>query len=165
MAAHVACADAQAIPIYWPNEQWLVDDAVGVGFTVPDDWILRRATTGLIASGPEGAPTYYSTLTVQTLRPPPEATLASLLDAGYTSDAITNVAILTTKACVTGDALALCYDITFDVFDEHRHRVGALINAVPYVVDVSYLAPAGELDEHLDVFERAMETLYIEPSG
>jgi hypothetical protein len=163
--ALVACARGEAAPVSWPEERWLVDDDVGIGFAVPADWTLERAPTGLVASGPEGTPTYYTTLTLQTLDPPLEVPLASLLDTGYTNDAITNIDVLATRACVAGDALALCYDITFDVFDEHRHRVGALINAVPYVVDVSYLTPAAELDDTVAVFERALETLYIEPAG
>lgn len=149
----------------WPQEGWLVHEEAGVAVAVPPNWHTTRATTGVVAGGEEGSPAYYTTLTIQALRPGEKARFAELLRAAYEHPAIGDSMPPTYSPCVAGDTLGLCYAVSFTLFAEPRRRLGVLLDLAPYVVDVSFTAPAADYADHVDVFERALMTLYVEPAG
>ncbi len=149
----------------WLPEGWLLHEEAGVAVAVPPNWHTQRATTGVVAGGEEGSPAYYTTLAIQAVRPAPNARFADILRAAYEHPAIGDSMPPRYEPCVAGDVLGLCYSIEMTVFAEPRRRLGVLLDLAPYVVDVSFTAPAADYADHVDVFERALATLYVEPAG
>ena len=149
----------------WLQEGWLVHEEAGVSVAVPPNWHTTRATTGVVAGGDEGTPAYYTTLSIQALRPSDKTRFAEILRAAYEHPAIGDSMPPTYAPCVAGDMLGLCYAVSFTVFAEPRHRLGVLLDLAPYVIDVSFTAPAAAYADHVDVFERALATLYVEPAS
>lgn len=163
--AALPCCTQDATAVHWPQEAWLLHDDAGVAVAVPSTWVTSRGASGVLAGGAEGAPDYFFSVAIQAIRPPPKARMEQVLDAAYAHPSVGYNMPPVTTPCIAGDALGLCYSVSFAVFDEPRRRVGVLIDLAPYVVDVSMVGPAAELEEHLEVFERAFMSLYIEPAG
>lgn len=151
--------------MHWPLEGWLLHEEAGVAVTVPPNWYTVRATTGVVAGGEEGSPAYYTTLAIQVIRPAQKARFADILRSAYELPAINDSMPPHYEPCVAGDVLGLCYAVEMTVFAEPRRRLGVLLDLEPYVVDVSFTAPASDYADHVDVFERALDTLYVEPTG
>jgi hypothetical protein len=162
--AVLGCAPRGPAPS-WPHEGTLLHEEAGVAIAVPPNWLTTRSTTGMVAGGEPGTPAYYTTLSIQALRPPAKATFAELLRAAYEHPAITDNYPAAMVPCVADDALGACYAVSFTLFAEPRRRVGVLIDLGSYVVDVAFTAPAADFADHVDVFERVLATLTIEPAG
>lgn len=178
-------------PLSWQQEGWLVHEEAGVAVAMPVNWHATRATTGVVAGGDEGSPDYYTTLAIQAVRPSATARISDILRTAYEHPSIGDsllpvtprLARPTTEGagqgrgagvgetpnelvpCVAGDTLGVCYAVSFTVFAEPRRRLGVLLDLAPYVVDVSFTAPSASFPDHVDVFERALATLYVEPAS
>lgn len=144
-------------------ERWIVHDILQVGWAVPADWIEKPATTGLVLSGPEDAPSYYTTLSLQVVQPGLDATFDEILAAAYDNHVLEAVSFAPALVTAAGDALARWYRVDFVAFDDARRRVGVLVDDPPYVIDLSYVAPVEAFASEIGVFERALQTFYREP--
>lgn len=161
--ALVACGEDDARSPTPLHERWIVHDVLGLGFAVPEGWVDKEATTGLVVSGPETDTSYYTALALQTVQPGPDATFDEILAAAYDNNLMEAVAFAPGQVALAAEGLARWYRVDFVAFDEPRSRVGVLIDDPPYVVDLSYVAPTPLFPDALDVFERALATLYGVP--
>ncbi|MBC7793692.1 MAG: hypothetical protein H7Z43_08280 [Clostridia bacterium] len=158
-----ACTRGEVTPPAATPERWVLHDVLAIGFAVPDTWIDKRATTGLVVSGPESETSYYTTISLQVVQPGVDATFDTILAAAYDDPVLETVAFGPSQALTVGESLARWYRIDFVVFDEPRRRVGVLVDDPPYVIDLSYAAPEAFFSDEVGVFERALATFYCEP--
>ena len=165
LSSLVAAAACQSPPAEIPSgdgEIVYTDQGLGLTFALPADWAMTHAGTAVVFAGasPE---THFTTLTLQASTPGPDAELAAVLDTTYAS---LDEAPIAWRARVPVDVAAgagLAYLVSFTLWEKPRLRAGVLLRVGDSVADLSYTAPAELFAAGLDAYERAFETLVLEP--
>lgn len=158
------CVAAEpAVVVDHPVQQVVYTDELGLGFELPSDWTSEREGEAWVYAGPAGSHAFYTPLSIQAVHAP-DAALDAFLEATYADAELLQDARLGVMIpLIVGDRLALAYDVSFELYEQPRRRIGVLLPLPPFVVDVSYAAVQELFPGSVAVFEHALSTLYIEP--
>ncbi len=157
----LACRSDRA-PLAPASTRIYFDDELGLSFAAPAAWTLAREGQSLVLAGPEGDPTQFSTLTLQTVWGAAGDELDSVLLGAYeNAKALENLTWLTQQPVTVDGWPALAYLVRFNYNEKTHLRAGTLFWAGDNVVSLEYSAPNSLFASGLDAYELALGTLSV----
>ncbi len=131
-----------------------------VSFDVPGTFIRTEMEGGVLFAGPKGRPEYFTPLIVQ-----PRATQANLGEVleGLLAPLMNNPSFVMHRQepIAVGGVLALLYELSFELHDADRRRLGVLVPTPGGVVDIALAANENLIRDAFPIFDRVLDSLVV----
>lgn len=162
-----ACPSAERGRAFQPRPVQRVEiTGFSLSFEVPAAFSTTAIDGGVVYAGPAESAEYYTPLIVQ-----PRATQAPLGEVldGLMAPLMANPTFVMHRQApiAVGGVLALLYELSFELHDAERRRLGVLVPTPGGVVDVALAANTDRFVDGVPIFDRMLDSLVVterEPS-
>ena len=130
-------------------------------FSMPAGWMVRTHPDGWVLSGPEGDPTYYTTITVQQLAPP-LAPLDALVDESLLAlVALPNFTWIYRGLEALDGSIGVRNTAIYELHETVRYQSMVTIPCRDHVLNLSYMAPLELAPDGLPAFYDLLASLTL----